>query len=63
MIETALVIGLNAVTWTIVGIGVKQIFKMNRELGEHSRDIKYIKQQINNHNDICEESDHGMEND
>lgn len=60
MIETALIVGINGMTLAIVGIIFGFVWKMNRELGEHSADIKYIKQQINKNNGICEESEHEL---
>lgn len=57
MIETALILGINAATLGLLGIILGFVFKINRELGEHSADIKYIKQQINKEDGICEESE------
>lgn len=60
MFEVALIIGINGTTLAIVGVIFGFVWRMNREIGVHSADIKYIKQQINKNNGICEESEHEL---
>ena len=62
MIETALALGIMAVTLGLVGVIFTLIVKIYFVIGMHTRDIKYIKQAIGmNCSTGCEKN--GMEND
>jgi hypothetical protein len=62
MLETTIALGIMAITLGLVGVIFTLIVKVCLILGEHTRDIKYIKQTIGmNCCNGCEEN--GLEDD